>query len=120
MKKILVIEDDELLRENLLEVLEIEGFDVISAPDGRQGLELTKEQLPDLVLCDLLMPELNGYEVLNALRQDSATAKIPLLFLTASAAKVERETGMRLGANGYITKPCTITELKDAIAFELG
>lgn len=115
MKKILLIEDDESLRENLIEVLELEGFEVLSAADGCLGIQLTKEHFPDLILCDLLMPELNGYEVLNGLSQDPATAKIPLLFLTASAAKVERETGMKMGAKGYITKPCTIAELKTAI-----
>lgn len=119
MKKILVIEDDEALRENLIEFLEAEGFQAIGAPDGRKGIQLSKEQLPDLILCNLLMPEFNGYEVINALRVDIKTANIPVLFLTASATKVERETAMKLGAKAYIIKPCNIAELREAIARQL-
>ncbi len=115
MTKILVIEDEETVRENILELLDAEGFDTLSAENGRIGLDLAQQQLPDLILCDIRMPELDGYGVLTALRSESATAKIPFIFLSAKAAKTDLSLGMELGANTYITKPFTLTELLDAI-----
>lgn len=82
--KILVIEDEFFIRENLLELLEIEGFDAVGAENGLVGVRLAKEYQPDLILCDVMMPELDGFGVLKALREDSATATIPFLFLSAS------------------------------------
>ncbi|HEY9727360.1 MAG TPA: response regulator [Chroococcales cyanobacterium] len=116
MQKILVIEDEETVRENILELLDAEGFDAIAAPNGRIGLELARQQLPDLILCDVRMPELDGYGVLQGIRSDPAMAGIPLIFLTAKASKTDLSYGLELGANAYITKPFTITELLSAIS----
>jgi diguanylate cyclase (GGDEF)-like protein len=116
MKKILVIEDEEFVRENIEELLDAEGFEVISAENGRIGVDLAKVMIPDLILCDVMMPELDGYNVLTALRQDSVTAAVPFIFLTAKSAKTDFRQGMELGANDYITKPFTRAELLGAIA----
>jgi CheY-like chemotaxis protein len=116
MQKILVIEDEETVRENILELLDAEGFDAIAASNGRIGLELARQQLPDLILCDVRMPELDGYGVLQGIRSDPAMAGIPLIFLTAKASKTDLSYGLELGANAYITKPFTITELLSAIS----
>lgn len=116
MTKILLIEDEEPVRENILELLEAEGFEAIAAENGRVGLELARQFLPDLILCDLRMPELDGYGVLKALRLDAKTAKIPVMFLTAKAAKTDLSYGLDLGADAYITKPFFLSELLRAIA----
>lgn len=116
MKKILVIEDETSIRELILDLLTVEGFHAIAAEDGNAGLQKAQEALPDLILCDVLMPRMNGYEVLNALRQKPATATIPLIFLTAMGTKENIRYGMELGADDYLTKPCTSTELVRAIA----
>lgn len=116
MKKILVIEDEAQTRNIFLECLEAEGFNAIGAENGRVGLQRIREYLPDLVVCDILMPELDGYGVLAQLRQDPITAVIPFIFLTAKTAEVERRHGLELGADGYLTKPCTTEELLRAIA----
>jgi diguanylate cyclase (GGDEF)-like protein len=119
MAKILVIEDDQPVRENILELLEVEEFDVIGAENGLLGVQLAQKHLPDLVLCDVMMPELDGYGVLTALRADPLTAAIPFIFLTAKADKTDLRQGMNLGADDYLTKPCTADELLDAIAARL-
>lgn len=116
MKKILVIEDEAQTRDILVESLEVEGFDTICAENGRVGVKKAQEYLPDLVICDIIMPELDGYAVLTMLRQNFLTAKIPLIFLTAMTTDVERFYGMDLGANAYVTKPCTVEGLLAAIA----
>jgi CheY-like chemotaxis protein len=116
MTKILVIEDEETVRENILELLDAEGFDAIAAENGRIGLDLAQQQLPDLILCDVRMPELDGYGVLTGLQQEPETAAIPFIFLTAKAAKTDLSLGMELGANAYITKPFTLVELLTVIA----
>jgi DNA-binding response OmpR family regulator len=116
MKKILVIEDEAQTRDILVESLEAEGFDTISAENGHVGVKKAQEYLPDLVICDIIMPELNGYEVLTTLRQNCLTQKIPLIFLTARTTDVERYYGKGLGANAYVTKPCTVEGLLAAIA----
>lgn len=115
MTKILVIEDEQSVRENILELLDAEEFDAIAAENGRIGLELAQQQLPDLILCDIRMPELDGYGVLTALRSASTTQQIPFIFLSAKAAKTDLSLGMDLGANAYITKPFTLTELLNVI-----
>jgi len=119
MTKILVIEDEETVRENILELLDAEGFEALSAENGRIGLDLAQQQLPDLILCDVRMPELDGYGVLTALRSEAETATIPFMFLTAKAAKTDLSYGLELGANAYITKPFTLTELLEAIAAQI-
>jgi len=120
MVKILVIEDEESVRENILELLDAEGFDSILAENGQKGLHLAQQYHPDLILCDVLMPEMDGYGVLSALRSQPTTATIPFLFLTAKAAKTDIKQGMTLGANAYLTKPFTLMELLDAIATHVG
>ncbi len=119
MKKILVIEDEESVRENIVELLDAEGFEVISAENGRDGVDLAKVMAPDLIVCDVMMPGLDGYGVLTALRQASVTAAVPFIFLTAKAAKADFRQGMELGADDYITKPFTRAELLGAIASRL-
>ncbi|MBW4561781.1 MAG: EAL domain-containing response regulator [Mojavia pulchra JT2-VF2] len=115
MPKILVIEDEELVRENLLDLLEAEDFDTIAAANGRIGVNLAIAEVPDLILCDMMMPELDGYGVLSTLRQDPLTATIPFIFLTAKSAKADFRQGMDMGADDYLTKPFTRAELLSAI-----
>jgi len=115
MKRILVIEDDPFIREPLLELLELEGYSVLGAENGKIGVEQAQEHLPDLILCDVTMPQLDGYEVLRTLRQHTATAAIPFIFLTARGAKTDFRYGMVLGADDYLTKPCDANELLTAI-----
>jgi DNA-binding response OmpR family regulator len=119
MNKVLVIEDDEPCRINILELLEAEEFDVVGAADGRAGLHLARTCLPDLVICDILMRELDGYGVLSELRQDPLTATIPFIFLTASADQRDLRRGMDLGADGYLTKPFTRAELLEIVTTQL-
>jgi diguanylate cyclase (GGDEF)-like protein len=119
MTKILVVEDMESLREETIEALSYEGFDVIGAENGVVGLKLALEQLPNLIVCDVMMPELDGYEMLAALRQEPSTATIPFIFLTAKADKADMRQGMESGADDYLTKPFTIEELLSAIAARL-
>ena len=87
MKKILVIEDDQIMRENTAEILELANFEVVTAPNGKIGAQLAKEIRPDLIVCDIMMPELDGYGVLHVLSKDNKTASIPFIFLTAKAEK---------------------------------
>lgn len=119
MKKILVIEDEEFVRENILELLDAEGFEVIGAENGSVGVDVAKVMVPDLILCDVMMPKLDGFGVLAELRQDAKMAAIPFIFLTAKAAKSDFRQGMELGADDYITKPFTRAELLGAITSRL-
>lgn len=111
MKKILVIEDNNEVRENLEEILELSGYQVISAEDGKAGVELALTERPDLILCDVMMPRLDGFGVLNILSKKSQTADVPFIFLTAKAEKSDFRRGMNLGADDYITKPFYKDEL---------
>ncbi|MFQ4144617.1 EAL domain-containing response regulator [Chlorogloeopsis sp. ULAP02] len=115
MTKILVIEDEQTVRENLLDLLGSENFDTIGAANGKIGVKLAHSEAPDLILCDLMMPELDGFGVLTALRQEQLTATIPFIFITAKATKTDFRQGMDLGADDYITKPFTRAELLSAI-----
>jgi diguanylate cyclase len=119
MAKILVIEDEEFVRANLIDLLELENFEVFAADNGKDGIQLAQSHLPDLILCDIAMPEMDGYGVLAELRQNSATAGIPLIFLTARATSADFRQGMRLGADDYLTKPFSQAELLEAIATRL-
>lgn len=119
MKKILVIEDQPQMRKNLTTILEMENFQVISAENGRRGVEMAKAEAPDLVLCDVMMPELDGFAVLRALRESPSTATLPLIFLTAKGDKLDQRTGMNLGANDYLTKPVSREDLLAAIQTRL-
>lgn len=119
MKKILVIEDEIFIRENLIELLEIEGFEAVGAENGCVGVHLAKEYQPDLILCDVMMPELDGYGVLNALRKESVTATIPFMFLTASADRNNLQKIRDMGMNDYILKPFNVDKFLVAIATRL-
>ena len=114
MKKILVIEDEARTRNLLLEFLAVEGYNTIEAENGSIGVQKAQEELPDLVICDIVMPQLDGYGVLTTLRQDPFTAMIPFIFLTAKATKASLRQGMELGADDYLTKPSTVEELLGA------
>ncbi len=115
-KKILVIEDDAVTRNVFLEVLEAQGFNTIGAENGLAGIQEAQEHLPDLVICDIQMPDMDGYSVLTTLRQDPDTAIIPFIFLTGSNTQADVRKGMELGADDYLTKPSTIEDLLRAIA----
>jgi DNA-binding NarL/FixJ family response regulator len=119
MKKILIIEDETEMRRNLATVLRLEKFQLLTAENGRLGVELAREEKPDLILCDVMMPQLDGYGVLAELRRDSALALIPFIFLTAKGEREDLRDGMNLGADDYLVKPVAKGELLDAIAARL-
>lgn len=119
MSKILVIEDEALTRDMFRDCLEAEGFQTLGAEDGLAGIEQAREHLPNLVLCDVLMPRLDGYKVLSQLRQDATTATIPFIFITARIEKAARRQGMSLGADDYLTKPSTAEELLETVSTRL-
>jgi DNA-binding NarL/FixJ family response regulator len=119
MKTILIIEDEPQTRENLATILKMEGYRAITAVNGREGLVEVEKQRPDLVLCDMSMPELDGTGVLSALRANPATADLPFIFLTAKGERREQRHGMNLGADDYLAKPAMATELLGAIAARL-
>lgn len=119
MKKILIIEDEPLLRANIFDLLVAEEFDAIVAENGAIGVELAISHLPDLIISDVMMPELDGYGVVQALRQNPITATIPFIFLTAKADNASLREGMSLGADDYLTKPFRPKELLKAIAIRL-
>lgn len=114
-QKILVIEDNIDIRENIVELLSLSGFDTIEAVDGREGAKFALQELPDLILCDIMMPGLDGYGVLHILSKHRETHNIPFIFLTAKAEKSDMRKGMTLGADDYITKPFDETDLLTAI-----
>lgn len=115
MAKIVVIEDHADMRENICEILELANYKVVSAPDGKAGVELVRKELPDLVLCDIMMPELDGYGVLYFLSKHPETSSIPFIFLSAKSEKEDFRRGMLMGADDYLTKPFKEIELLDAI-----
>lgn len=119
MTKILVIEDEAPIRYNLLELLTAENFECLEASCGHAGILLAKQELPDLIVCDIMMPDLDGYSVLTELRSQPATAMIPFIFLTAKTERNDFRLGMELGADDYLTKPCTPAELLAAISARL-
>ena len=119
MTTILAIEDENSIRANIQDILELEGFDVLTAENGKVGVGLALKHCPDLIICDVSMPELNGYDVLVKLRQDPSTIEIPFIFLTGNASRADVRKGMSLGADDYLTKPFTPAELREAIATRL-
>ena len=119
MNRILIIEDQREMRENLATILEMESYVVLRAPNGREGLDLARAERPDLVLCDVMMPQMDGHAVLQALRDDPVTAAIPFIFLTAKGEKRDQRTGMNLGADDYLTKPVTVSDLLNAVVARL-
>jgi len=119
MKKILVIEDEPEMRRNLLTILKLEKFQATGAENGRIGLAAVKREKPDLILCDVMMPELDGHGVLMALREDAELSAIPFVFLTARGEKEDLRSGMNLGADDYLTKPVARADLLEAITARL-
>lgn len=119
MKTILVIEDETPVRLNILDLLEAENFYALGAADGLAGVAAAQEHHPDLIICDVMLPHLDGYEVLHTLRQEPTTALIPFIFLTAKVTRTEIRQGMDLGADDYLTKPCTPDELLRAVSMRL-
>ena len=119
MEKILVIKDEPQIRNLFRESLEAKGFYTIGAENGVVGVQRAIDELPDLVICDIMMPQLDGYGVLTTLRKNPVTAMLPFIFVTAKVTKAEIRQGMELGADDYLTKPCTIEELLKAIAAQL-
>jgi DNA-binding response OmpR family regulator len=111
MAKILVIEDELNIRTNLSRLLSLESHTVLVAEDGKSGVTMARAHLPDLVICDLRMPELDGYGVLRALKPSPDTARIPVVILTASADQSHRAAGLSLGAAAFLTKPFDSREL---------
>jgi DNA-binding NarL/FixJ family response regulator len=119
MKKILVIEDDPTLRENTFEFLKEEGFEPYAAKDGTAGVQMALEIVPDLILCDISMPKMDGYDVLKTLHSIPSTSTIPFIFLTAKTQKDEMRLGMQLGVDDYITKPYSYDDLLTSIQVRL-
>src|SRR5215472_11637246 len=119
MKKILVIEDEPEMRRNLATILRLEQFQPLAAENGRVGLEMARKEKPDVILCDVMMPELDGYGVIAALRASEETVSIPFIFLTAKGEKPDIRAGMNLGADDYLTKPVAKADLLAAIRSRL-
>lgn len=119
MKKILLIEDNTEVLENTAEILSLANYDVTTAKNGKEGAELAQKLRPDLIVCDIMMPELDGYGVLHILSKKPDTARIPFIFLTAKAEKADMRKGMSLGADDYLTKPFDDTDLLNAIEVRL-
>lgn len=114
-RTLLLVEDEAPLRANLQRFLTAEGFAVITAVDGAEGIRLARELQPDLVICDVLMPQVDGYRVLAELRANPQTARLPLIFISASADRDDRLRGIEHGANDYVTKPFKLEQLLDAV-----
>src|SRR5881394_3324802 len=119
MKKILVIEDEPEMRRNITTLLRYYDYKPVAAENGRAGIEAARREKPDLILCDVMMPELNGYGVLQALQADASLARIPFIFLTAKGEKDDLRSGMNLGADDYLTKPVANADLVRAIEARL-
>ena len=115
MKSILLIEDNPDILENTTEILELANYKVFAAGNGKRGIELALEHKPDLIVCDIMMPELDGYGVLHALHRNESVKNTPFIFLTAKTERTDFRKGMELGADDYITKPFDSTELLNAI-----
>ncbi|PGH38911.1 MAG: hypothetical protein CRN43_12280 [Candidatus Nephrothrix sp. EaCA] len=116
---ILIIEDNEDARQNTAELLETAGYRAIVASNGKEGVRLSVSAQPDLILCDIVMPELDGYAVLHILSKKPETAHLPFIFLTVKEAMSDVRKGMSMGADDYLTKPCDETVLLEAIEARL-
>lgn len=119
MKKILLIEDNLEVRENTAEILALADYEVIAAENGKIGVDMAQRERPDIIICDIMMPELDGYGVLHILNKKPETAGIPFIFLTAKTEKADIRKGMELGADDYLTKPFDDTELLNAVEARL-
>lgn len=111
MTRVLIIEDNLEILENTVEILELEGYATITASNGLEGIHQAQQHLPDIILCDIMMPEADGYEVLRTLKSNPETANIPFIYLTASVERKEVQAGFDMGAKGYIRKPFDSEEL---------
>src|ERR1017187_8368209 len=105
MKKVLIVEDNKTVRENISEILELAEYQVLTAENGKVGVDVAIKELPDIIVCDIMMPELDGYGVLHMLSKNPKTSSIPFIFLTAKADRVDFRKGMEMGADDYLTKP---------------
>ena len=114
-KKILIIEDNDDIRESTAEILELAGYETFTADNGKIGVEQATKHHPDLILCDIMMPELDGYGVLYLLHKNPQTATIPFIFITAKSERADMRKGMEMGADDYLTKPFDDIELLNAI-----
>ncbi len=119
MTVILIIEDHPDMRENIATILEHTGHAVLTACNGREGLEVAIDEMPDLIICDVMMPEMDGHQVLQAVRAEPAIAGTPFIFVTAKGEKRDLRTGMNLGADDYLTKPVSAEELLAAVKTRL-
>jgi len=119
MKKVLIIEDNNDIRENVVEILTLAGYEVFEANNGKKGVDLAVNNKPDIILCDIMMPELDGYGVLYLLNKNTETNAIPFIFLTAKAERIDLRKGMEMGADDYLTKPFDDMELLNAIESRL-
>ena len=119
MKTILLIEDNKDIRENTAEILELSNYEVLTAENGKIGVELALKQPPDLIICDIMMPVMDGYGVLHSLGKNKETAAIPFIFLTAKTERTDMRKGMEMGADDYITKPFEEIELLNAVEARL-
>ena len=119
MKKILIIEDNRELRENTAEILELANYETITAENGKTGIDLALRDQPDLIISDITMPELDGYDVLKVLRKYIRLKKTPFIFLTARSEKADKKKGEELGADAYLIKPYDIDELLQIISEKL-
>lgn len=119
MRKILLIEDNNDMRENTAEILELANYNVFTAKNGKEGVEVTRKEKPDLIICDIMMPILDGYGVLHLLSKNPETENIPFIFLTAKAERSDMRKGMEMGADDYLTKPFDDIELLNAIESRL-
>ena len=115
MYKILIVEDTLVIREEVFDILLMEGYTVFQAENGKIGFEVALKENPDLIISDILMPELNGYEMFEKLQGDTKTMSIPLIFLSAKGKKEDIRIGMNLGADDYLTKPINIKDLINAV-----
>lgn len=119
MRKVLIIEDSDDIREGIVEILDMAGFETYAAKNGKIGVDLAIKNLPDIILCDIMMPELDGYGVLYLLQKNPQTATIPFIFMTAKAERADMRKGMEMGADDYLTKPFDDVELFNAIESRL-
>ncbi|MBD2484545.1 MULTISPECIES: ATP-binding response regulator [Planktothrix] len=119
MNKVLIIEDEDTIRENIMELLLSEEFQVLDAAQGQLGIKLASEYQPNLILCDIIMPDIDGYTVLTEMQKQPLLANIPFIFMTAKAERRDLRLGMELGADDYITKPFTPIELLSTIRARL-
>src|SRR5271169_2713970 len=119
MKSVLVIDDNADIRDNTAEILDLAGYKTFKAENGKKGVDIALKEKPDVIICDIMMPELDGYGVLHLLRKNAETQNIPFIFLTAKTERSDFRKGMEMGADDYITKPFEDIELLNAVESRL-